>query len=52
MPGREALLAVLEPAAVDDLYFVSRNDGTHQFSKTLAEHERAVTRYQRRRAAR
>ncbi|MCL4818979.1 MAG: endolytic transglycosylase MltG [Vicinamibacteria bacterium] len=51
MPGREALVAVLEPAAVDDLYFVSRNDGTHHFSKTLAEHERAVDQYQRRRRA-
>ena len=48
-PGREALLAVLDPAPVQDLYFVSRNDGTHQFSATLAEHARAVDRYQRRR---
>ena len=47
-PGREALLAVLEPAPVKDLYFVSRNDGSHQFSETLAEHERAVDRFQRR----
>jgi len=46
-PGREALLAVLHPAPVPDLYFVSRNDGSHQFSRTLAEHERAVDRYQR-----
>jgi len=29
------------------LYFVSRNDGTHQFSKTVAEHEKWVDRYQR-----
>jgi UPF0755 protein len=50
-PGREALLAVLHPAPVDDLYFVSRNDGTHQFSVTLAEHERAVDRYQRHRSS-
>ena len=50
-PGRAALLAVLEPADTKDLYFVSRNDGTHQFSATLAEHERAVTQYQRRRRA-
>ncbi len=48
-PGREALLAVIEPAATKDLYFVSRNDGTHEFNESLAEHERAVTRYQRRR---
>jgi len=48
-PGREALLGVLDPAEVDDLYFVSRNDGSHQFSGSLREHERAVDRYQRRR---
>ena len=46
-PGRASLQAVLHPAPVKDLYFVSRNDGTHQFSETLAEHERAVDRYQR-----
>jgi UPF0755 protein len=49
-PGRESLQAVLQPAKVADLYFVSRNDGSHQFSQTLAEHERAVDRYQRHRA--
>ncbi len=48
-PGEAALDAVLSPAAVDDLYFVSRNDGTHHFSRSLREHERAVDRYQRRR---
>lgn len=51
-PGRGALLAVVEPADVKDLYFVSRNDGTSQFSETLAEHNRAVDRYQRRRPSR
>jgi UPF0755 protein len=51
-PGREALLAVLHPAESHELYFVSRNDGTHQFSETLTEHERAVDRYQRSRAVR
>ena len=50
-PGRDAIEAVLAPSAARDLYFVSRNDGTHQFSETLAEHERAVDRYQRRRGA-
>jgi UPF0755 protein len=50
-PGRAALLAVLDPAPVRDLYFVSRNDGSHHFSETLAQHERAVTLFQRRRAA-
>ena len=51
-PGREAILAALHPAAARDLYFVSRNDGSHQFSETLTEHERAVDRYQRSRAGR
>jgi UPF0755 protein len=50
-PGRDSIEAVLAPAPAKDLYFVSRNDGTHQFSETLAEHERAVDRYQRRRGA-
>ncbi len=45
-PGRASLAAVLTPAAVDYLYFVARNDGTHQFSRSLAEHNRAVQRYQ------
>jgi UPF0755 protein len=51
-PGREAILAVLDPADTHDLYFVSRNDGTHHFSATLTEHNRAVDRYQRRRHGR
>jgi UPF0755 protein len=42
----------LQPAPVKDLYFVSRNDGSHQFSETLAEHNRAVDIYQKRRAPR
>jgi UPF0755 protein len=45
-PGREALAAVLAPAPADFLYFVARRDGTHQFSRTLAEHNRAVQRHQ------
>jgi UPF0755 protein len=51
-PGLKALLAVLEPAESDFLYFVSRNDGTHQFSRNLADHNRAVNRFQRARAHR
>ncbi len=47
-PGRAALDAVLHPVASDALYFVSRNNGTHVFSKTLAEHNRAVRKYQKR----
>ena len=50
-PGREAIRAVLEPMSSDDLYFVSRNDGSHQFCHTLAEHQRAVDLYQRHRGA-
>lgn len=46
-PGRAALEAVLEPDATPYLYFVSKNDGTHYFSKTRAEHEAAVNKYQR-----
>jgi UPF0755 protein len=46
-PGKASLRAVLDPAPVKDLYFVSRNDGSHQFSATLAEHARAVDFYQR-----
>lgn len=46
-PGKKALAAVLYPATTDTLYFVSKNDGTHQFSKTLSEHNSAVAKYQR-----
>lgn len=46
-PGREALEAALYPAPVDYLYFVSKNDGTHQFSRSLREHNAAVNVYQR-----
>lgn len=45
-PGLESMIAVLRPEKSDFLYFVSRNDGTHQFSKTLDEHSRAVQTYQ------
>ena len=46
-PGRAAILAVIHPADVEYLYFVSKNDSTHHFSKTLQEHNRAVNRYQK-----
>jgi UPF0755 protein len=50
-PGRASLQAALHPAESRELYFVSRNDGSHQFSETLAEHERWVNLYQRHRGA-
>jgi UPF0755 protein len=50
-PGRASLQAAIHPAASRELYFVSRNDGSHQFSENLAEHERWVTQYQRHRGA-
>ena len=46
-PGRAALAAVLRPEPGNYLYFVAKNDGTHQFSATLADHEAAVVKYQR-----
>lgn len=46
-PGLKSLQAVLYPADVNYLYFVSRNDRTHHFSSTLEEHNRAVGKYQR-----
>jgi UPF0755 protein len=47
MPGHAALAATLDPAPSRALYFVARGDGTSHFSTSLAEHERAVTKYQR-----
>ena len=51
-PGLAALRAVVEPAESEYLFFVSRNDGTHVFSKTYREHARRVDEYQRRRTRR
>ncbi len=47
MPGKAALLAAVQPAATQALYFVARGDGSSHFSRTLDEHNRAVQRYQR-----
>lgn len=46
-PGKESLIAAVRPADVDYLYFVSKNDGTHQFSRSLQEHNKWVNLYQR-----
>ena len=46
MPGRAAIHAALHPASGDTLYFVAKGDGSHYFSSTLEEHQRAVRRYQ------
>lgn len=48
IPGLGALSAALNPAPGDALYFVARGDGTSYFSNSLGEHERAVTKYQKR----
>ena len=47
MPGAAAIQAVLHPADSDALYFVARGDGSSQFSKTLDEHNKAVSKYQK-----
>ena len=46
LPGRPALEAALHPAAGNELYFVSRGDGSHVFSSTLEEHNRNVACFQ------
>ena len=47
LPGLQSLQAALAPADTPALYFVSRGDGTSQFSSNLPDHNRAVNRYQR-----
>ncbi len=46
-PGKDALAAATRPVATRALYFVARGDGSSHFSETLAEHNRAVNKYQR-----
>ncbi len=46
-PGRDSLEAAAHPADADFLYFVSRNDGSHEFARTLDEHNRNVKTFQR-----
>ncbi|MNK97304.1 putative aminodeoxychorismate lyase [compost metagenome] len=51
-PGREALAAAIAPAQTDYLFFVSQNDGTHVFSNSYENHNKAVQRFQLNRKAR
>ncbi|HQU51300.1 MAG TPA: endolytic transglycosylase MltG [Casimicrobiaceae bacterium] len=48
LPSQASLDAVVDPPATPYLYFVARGDGTSEFSSTLAEHNRAVAKYQKR----
>ncbi len=52
LPGRASLLAAVRPASTKALYFVARGDGSSEFSENLADHNRAVNKYQRAPAAR
>jgi UPF0755 protein len=47
MPGLASLHAALNPTQTDSLYFVAKGDGSSHFSRSLEEHDRAVTKYQR-----
>ncbi|MBW2284318.1 MAG: endolytic transglycosylase MltG [Deltaproteobacteria bacterium] len=51
-PGLASMKAVLYPADTKFLFFVSKNDGTHHFSRTYSEHRRAVETYQQKRRSR
>ncbi len=50
LPGKAALFAAVRPDPTKALYFVARGDGSSEFSETLADHNRAVNRYQRKAA--
>ena len=49
LPGRDSIVAALNPEPGNALYFVARGDGGHVFSDTLSQHNRAVRDYQLRR---
>ncbi len=49
MPGRDAIHAALHPDKDNNLYFVAKGDGSHHFSPTLAEHNKAVSSFQKHR---
>ena len=51
-PGLKSIIAALYPANTPNLYFVSRQDGSHQFSSNLNEHNQAVRKYQLRKISR
>jgi UPF0755 protein len=51
LPGRAAIQAALSPAGGGALYFVAKGDGTHHFSASLDEHQKAVNQFQRKRQA-
>ncbi|MBI3774578.1 MAG: endolytic transglycosylase MltG, partial [Gammaproteobacteria bacterium] len=46
LPGKDAINAALHPEGGDALYFVARGDGTHEFSSSIEQHNRAVMKYQ------
>ncbi len=47
MPGLASIRSAVRPAKTDALYYVSRGDGSSQFSRSLNDHNRAVSKYQR-----
>ncbi len=51
-PGMKSIVAALYPAETEYLYFVANGDGSHTFSKSLAEHSSAVARYKKTRLQR
>ena len=45
MPGQASIYAALHPQVGDELYFVSKGDGSHHFSTSLKDHDDAITKY-------